>query len=273
MYLLFHNTHINKYIVDLKAIFKEGRVLFSIPLQYYTRYWKKEQVGNITYYFRDKLNKENAQLFVIKNRIIAEKFGLQPEDFEFYLTDNYQEILQLRGFRYSVNANGDYMDGYGVVDNTIFAVGGNEDFSHDLVHYYSKKVNNNRNWLAEEGTAYLWGNAYYNQGNGHTISMDQLHKEFTIYMKNNPDKDIQKLFIEDENIMNHISPYISIRSFISSIIIDTIEQKHGKNGVLQLINSGNSQPLNNFLTITNELIDFNKENFESEIRKYLQLED
>ena len=86
----------------------------------------------------------------------------------FYLCDNYQEILQLLGFDYDLSANGTTRDGYGVISQSIFSVMHHEDFSHDIFHYYSGKVNerSNRNWITEEGIAYSWGNVYYTDKNG-----------------------------------------------------------------------------------------------------------
>jgi hypothetical protein len=57
------------------------------------------------------------------------------------------------GYEYRATSNGKTRNGYGVVANTIFSVMHNEDFSHDLFHYYSAKIRSNEeNWYAEEGS-------------------------------------------------------------------------------------------------------------------------
>ena len=84
------------------------------------------------------------------NQIKQEKIGVQSEDFDFYMCENYQEILRLLGVEYSVYENSKYRTGYGVDSNTIFSIMNHEDFSHDIFHYYSGKINKreDRNWIA-----------------------------------------------------------------------------------------------------------------------------
>ena len=98
--------------------------------------------------------------------------------------------IHLLGFGYSLYSNGKYRDGYGVDTKTIFAVMNNEDFSHDMFHYYSGQINKreNRNWITEEGIAYAWGNAYYTDKNGEMISNKRLITELKDYLAKNPNK-------------------------------------------------------------------------------------
>jgi len=82
-----------KTIFNLIAKYQGGKIVFSIPTLYPTRIWKTKQVGNITYLFPDSINIKNATLFDNKNKLIATKFGLQPERLNFYLSDNYHEVI------------------------------------------------------------------------------------------------------------------------------------------------------------------------------------
>lgn len=147
---------------------------------------------------------------------------------------------------------------------------GNEDFSHDIFHYYSGQVNKrvNRNWITEEGLAYLWRNAYYTDLNGKMIEFDQLISELKNYLKANPDTDLYKLFSENVKIYNHIAPEISVRSTIAGLIAKLVEKEKGMDSIFKLINAGRQNRLNNFLRVTNELVNINSHNFN---RKILQL--
>ena len=260
------------YIINLIATELNDTFTFSVPIDYLTRYWKVRTIGNITYYFRGSINKDKARIFHKKNSQIAEKLGLKPEKFEFYMTDNYQEISELLGFGYALSSNGKYRDGYGVVDNTIFAVMNNEDFSHDIFHYYSGIINKrkNRNWIAEEGIAYLWGNAYYTDTKGDIILQQQLVKELKKYLTKNPDTSLFSLFKNNTKIFSHIAPEISVRSTISGIIANHVEQEKGIDGILKLINAGSKDRLNSYLKTTNQLIGLNEDNFDQKVRSFIK---
>lgn len=260
------------YIINLIATNTNDKFTFSVPLDYLTRYWKTETVGNVTYHFRESINKERAKVFDNKNTEIAGKLGLKPEKLDFYMTDNFQEISELLGFEYSIYSNGKYRDGFGVDSKTIFAVMNNEDFSHDMFHYYSGQINKrvNRNWITEEGIAYAWGNAYYTDKNGEMITHKKLVAELQDYLLRNPNANLFELFSNDEKIFKIIAPEISVRSTISGIIANQIEKKKGKEGLSNLINAGSQDRLENYLKATNELIGINKENFNLKVGKLIE---
>ena len=262
-------TPILRCIINLIASNIGDKIVFSLPTQYLTKTWKSEVVGNITYFFRDKLNKERAKKFDEKNTIIAHKLGLEPEKFDFYMCYNYQEVLQLLGYEYDLEANGKVRDGYGVDGNTIFAVMNNEDFSHDVFHYYSDKFRKQAgNGIVEEGVAYSWGNAYYTQSNGEMIEQKELIQSLKVYLKANPKVTPLDLFTQKPKIFNHIAPEISVKSTITSLICDEVERKKGIEGIKTLIKCGSGE--DNFFKAVNELIGLNKTNFNVELSRFIQ---
>ena len=261
-------------LYSIRLIAKEAKegFKFSIPLKIETKYWKIKKIGNITYHYRNDLNINRAKLFNKKNNSIANKFGLKPETLTMYMCNNYQKILQLRGIDYSVNDNGLYRDGYGVVDNTIFSVMHNEDFSHDMLHYYSGKINKreNRNWITEEGLAYLWGNAYYTDLFGKMITQTRLVLALKTYLKQNPNTSLLQLFKEDTKLFNHIASEVSVRSVLAAIIVNEVETQKGAEGILKLINAGQKDRMVNFLKVTDVLIGLNENNFNKKISRFLK---
>ncbi|UII76327.1 hypothetical protein LV716_00610 [Flagellimonas sp. HMM57] len=176
------------------------------------------------------------------------------------------------GFKYSLFPNGKYRDGYGVDSKTIFAIMSNEDFSHDIFHYYSGKINKreDRNWITEEGIAYLWGNAYYTDNNGEMITHQRLVLELHNYLSKNPKTNLYELFKSNKKIFHHIAPEISVRSTISGIIAQEIETKKGKEGITKLINAGRENRLESYLKATDELIGINKKNFNVIVKKLIE---
>jgi len=259
------------YILNLIAEENNGKITFSIPIDYLTRYWKTTEVGNVTYHYRGNINKSRAILFNDKNTQIAKKIGVKPEKLDFYMCDNRQEILKLQGLEYSIQFNGKTRDGYGVDAGTIFSIMNNEDFSHDIFHYYSGKINErkNRNWIAEEGISYLWGNAYYTDKSGEMVTHERLVSELKKYLSNNPNTSLFDLFKDNTKIFNLIAPEISVRSTISGVIVNEVEKKKGKEGISKLINSGRKDRMEKYLKMTNDLIGINESNFNSKVKQLI----
>lgn len=261
-----------KRIINLIAENKNSEIRFSLPLKYLTRYWNVETIGNIKYVYRGVLDKEIAKKFNIKNEIIANKLGVSPDKFIFYKCENYQEILMLLGIAYDLQSNGKTRDGYGVDSGFIFSVMNNEDFSHDVFHYYSGKVNETgqRNWLVEEGIAYSWGNAYYTDGNGKMIEQDLLIKELRNYLKENPETNLLSLFQKNLPIYKNLAPEISVRSAITSIICDEVERKKGIEGLMRFNNSKKENIIDDYFLATKELIGIDIENFNERVLKLIE---
>ena len=161
------------------------------------------------------------------------------------MVDNHQEYLNLIGINYQVHTNGKYRTGNGVSFNTIFSIMNNEDFSHDIFYYYSGKINEreNRNWITEEGVAYLWGNAYYTDKNGEMIEMNQMVSTLKNHLKENPNTSLFSFFEDNPKIFKPLASEISVRSVLSAIIANKVEDKKGIEGIMELINAGGGEEL------------------------------
>lgn len=272
-YLTSNDHHDPTLIAILNLVAEVGtfNARFSIPLDYLTRYWKSQKVGNITYHFRDTIQLNRAIAFDKKNDEIAQRFGLEPESFDFYMCDNYQEFLKLCGLEYEKDSNGKYRDGYGIDASKIFSIMNNEDFSHDIFHYYSGKVNQriNRNWITEEGIAYWWGNAYYTDSQGEMIEIDKLVNELKTYLSNHNTADLYQMFEENIPIFDHVAAEISTRSVISAIIARQVYKDKGMEGLSLLINCGGRQRLQSYLMAISDLIGINKTNFHNKVRAWI----
>lgn len=260
------------YVINLIATKKGEEILFSIPLNYFTKDWKQTTIGSTIYHHNKELQQKRAAVFDKKNTAIAQKLGVTKEAFDFYICENYQEILRLLGIEFSVYENSKYRTGYGVVANTIFSVMNNEDFSHDVFHYYSGKINErvNRNWITEEGIAYWWGNAYYTDSKGEMISHQQLVEALKNHLIKHPETSLFDLFENNPKIFNQLAPEVSVRSTIAGIIAQQVEKEKGAKGIAQLINAGSQDRLQSFLKATDELIGLNQNNFNQKVKKLIK---
>lgn len=257
-----HIRMIFNFIVDLD----NNKVTFSIPVYYVTHNWKSTKVGNITYHYPDNVNISRAKGFDKKNTEIALKLGLKPEQFDFYLCNNYQEIMQLLGYEYDSDYAGFVTDGYGVDARTIFSTMHNEDFSHDTFHYYSAKFRKNvRNSAADEGVAYNWGNAYYTDKNGEMITPKQLIPQLKQYLLEHPHTSLLELFYKNPLIFTEQT---KVRSLLSGVVCDEVERKKGVAGIKELLDCGKGD--DNFFIAIKKLTGINTTNFDERVSKLVE---
>lgn len=261
-------------ILNIVAHVNNGEITFSTPLSYYTKTWKEKKVGSILYYFRDNLNIERAELCAQKNMTFASKFNLKPYEFNFYMVENYQEFLRLVGFEYNIGSIGKLRDGYGPAkEEVIFSVMNNEDFSHDIFHYYSETLHewSVHNWVTEEGLAYSWGNAYYTRKDGEMAEQKELLTILKEYLNQNKDTNLLQLFennfwTDTSGIFENLAPDFIVGRLISSLICDEVHKIHGMEGINQMLTIG-SKPnhFDPFLEATNKLIGINRKNFNKKV--------
>lgn len=247
-------------IVNFVAVIRNGHIVFSIPLYELTRGWRVTRAGNITYHYPDHINLTRAKKFNQTNSRIAVKIGLAAEKFDFYLCDNYQDILRLFGYEYDSASAGKFDEGYGPDEGTIFSIRHNEDFSHDAFHYYAAKVRTtDRNSAAEEGIAYSWGNAYYTDDQGAMITQRQLVNQLKQYLQQHPGTSLLELFYKNPAIF----PFrTKVRSLIASLVADEVERRKGIEGVRALINCGKGD--DRYFSVVKQMIGINPGNFDAE---------
>ena len=255
-----------KAIINLVATIHPDGIRFSVPLFYLTRNWQVKKVGRITYHYADYIDMKRAVLFNKKNTRIAEKLGLPPGNFDFYLVDNYFETLKLLGYSYDSETAGLENEGFGPVNGYIFSINHNEDFSHDLFHDYAEKVRtHSRNNAAEEGIAYSWGNPYYTDEHGEMISRDRLVKVLREYLLKNPDTNLLDLFNKNPPILPSKT---KVRSLLASLISDEVERRKGVAGIKLLIDCGRGD--DSYFKVTDQLVDINASNFNMMVKLLLE---
>ncbi len=238
-----------------------------LPWEHDIRNWSSTQVGSIRYYYDHSFDLKAAKDFDEVNRRIAKKLSLTPDSFDFYLADNYQQIMQWLGITYDKSLAGKTRDGFDI-EQTIFAIQHNEDYAHDLVHYYVYKVRKGpRNPYAEEGVAYYWGNAYYPDAQGKMISLNRLKTDLRVYLAAHPGVDLLTPFRQNQRGLFGPAKEISVRSTLSGIIAEYVEKKYGVDGILKLLNCGAGEE--NYFAVTKALAGIDASNFNARIRELL----
>lgn len=256
-------------IMEMVATDTNGDVRFELPLAWHTRDWNQKKVGLTTYHYLGAFDEKRAALFDSKSQNLAQYFGVQAGEFQFYLANNYQEILKLLGVAYDKQSNGQSRDGFGVVSSVIFSVMGDADFSHDVLHHYASQVNDNRNFNAEEALAYLWGNGYYVLNGGVSAEFPQLHQVIKAAYHADPEADLYRWWMDKPQVLNPdiVPPEISVRTILSALICQEVYKQKGKAGLDKLLTTGKSR--DDMLKVADELIGLNKQNFNQRLGAWI----
>lgn len=249
---------------------KNQEWLIQLPLEQHTQTWQQQAIGPVRYHFVETIDEHRAKKFADKYALIARTLGQAAEAIDFYLVEDYQQFLQLIGIEYSDKHKHTRRDGYGIVASTVFSVMGDPDFSHDSVHYYAAKAHTQRNWPAEEGVAYWWGNAYYTGQKGQAAEFSELlaalvpilsqyrHEQgqanWWQWWHDNP-----TTFFRNTDM----APETSIRALISALLCEYLWQQQGMDGLTQLMNAGRGQE--RFLEAIDHLLGINEHNFNERI--------
>ena len=166
------------------------------------------------------------------------------------------------GYEYDYGWAGNFRDGFGPDNGNIFSVMHNEDFSHDVFHYYSSLYRKHtRNSAADEGVAYTWGNAYYTDEHGEMITQKQLIPQLKLYLQQHPDASLLELFTKNPPIFG---PTAKVRSLLSSLICDEIERQKGTDGIKELIDCDKGD--DNYFRVTNALVGIDRSNFNEKVK-------
>jgi hypothetical protein len=268
--LIYANGNETGRIFTFMAKEHDGKIVFESPVKYNTKHWKTATFGTITIHYPDTINVNRAKDFDRKNVMMASKLNLPVMYLEMYMSRNYQEALQLQGCLYEYGSNG-YTNSGDIVDpKTVFAVKNDEDFSHDVLHMYAAKIRGKiRNAAAEEGIAYLWGNAYHVGSKGKIPDQQELIPTLRQHIKSHVDTDLLDLFDKNPNVLaeyGYPKP-ISVKAIISGLVCEELEKQKGVEGIIELMKCGRGD--DNFFTSIDKLMHINRNNFDASVRKLL----
>ena len=256
-------------LIDFMVYPEDSNIRFGLPLAWLTKDWHKTELGTVRYHYTGAFDRRAAEEFDLRNRSIASRFGLRPLHLDIYLTRNFQEVSTLIGRVYYYPWSGSIRSGLFPDTSAIFAIEGNEDFSHDIVHYYSSffrgKVK--RNAAADEGLAYLWGNAYYTDDRGRMISLDTLAVDLREYISAHRDVSMMDLFLTNPKVLAKRAKEVSVRAVISGVILAEVGRKKGDAGIKQVLLCGPGDDA--FFGAVKVSLGIDKGNFDAEMRRLI----
>ncbi len=229
---------------------------------YHRLIWRKEKLGNIEYYIHPahEFKIEEAQKMNTYNSEIAEKFGVEPIEVEYFLCNYGRDLLALQGFDFTPKSyikiqSGGMAFGY---DNIIYAGNNSAYYPHELIHLYTHQCCQGQfhQW-ADEGVATFFGGS-----TGYSIDwhIDKLR----LFLIENPDYALDDLSALNTDIPNGEFK-TNFMYALGGFFIKQIYQNEGMEGIMDALKCGRTE--SDYFNMLEQKLGINKYNFSAEVRK------
>jgi len=253
-------TGIYNFYLEKDEHSKQFKILSSLRVN--TFKWNKKTIDKIHYISAPNIQIDTLEILEMKQKIESFNlwFGIQLNNFDYYVCNNYKEIQEIRGFDYHLTIfdRNEYASIADIYNKRIFA--GNKRFSypHELIHLYtSQKYLKKYHSFWDEGIATFLGGSLGKSLEWHLSNLNAEIKSHSIEFQNLLD------------LQNHtsIKKTTNIDYAIAGLLCKKIYEKHGILGIDKVFNSG--QEDENIYTIIEKLLSVKKENMNDYIKKEL----
>lgn len=249
-----------------------GRVYFYSPLKQNTAGWRTKKKHNITFYYKDKLDRSASTAFSNYVAFYDRKLNTVTKPIEHYYCDNFSEAQQLLGLEYCaayagmLNNNLTANEGGRSLIINGWNSGGSRFDPHDLFHDRLRTVMNSDviNRPVDEGAAYLYGGSWGK-------SKEEVISLFFAYARTNPNADWKQLYIDGVNYSNDNGKILKISYAINALLISKIEKEKGFQAVMDLLACGKKEKGDeNYFIALNKISGITKESFNAEVWKLIK---
>lgn len=215
-------------IVNYLAQKEDGKYKLRNALTYNRQQWNMLSVGYVDYYYPDEhiFNYTKAQAlndFIVES---CEHFDVQPERFEYYLAEDYDQIQHLKGIDYYLGMGGHAKPTGKASGNRIYCAGMGEYYPHEVFHVQIDKHFPNKHFWASEGAATFLGGSRGKSLNWH---IKRTHR----YLEKHPELDFKEML----NLSN-LDSETAYHYVLGGLIVQKIWEKGGWSLVKELMNSG-----------------------------------
>ena len=218
-------------IYDLGVNLVNGEAFFYNMLNSNLANFNKKTISNITYFFKDTVNKNQIANQIEFNQYLVKFFQKQNFEFNFIVAKNYEEMLKLQSYNYKddmyVNSSG------GIAyanDKIVFSANNSFYYPHEVVHLFTNKYYPNIHEIIDEGIAtYLGGSK--------EISYNDLKNELGLKVKSY-NSDFKKLIFEYDYKYIPLSKGTPIFYVIGAFICEEVYKNKGLRGLEQIMNTG-----------------------------------
>lgn len=263
------NTSLLRASFSLIAHRENNQFHFSSPLKRNSAVWQIKEMGNYTFYFKNKLNEARAVEYINTVSFFDKKLQAPEQKTEIYCCDDFPEVLTIVGIEYNSIYNG-FNSNTNLSSQTTnkkvlvnASEGGNfNNFDpHDLWHDRLHRVVSTDiiNKPVDEGCAFLYGGSW-------GMSWEEILEIFNAKLGNNADTDWLKLYEEQFDFGENESKRLRINYFLNALIVQKLEKTKGFVFVLELLTCGKYEEGNeNYFKVLEKLTGINKLNFNKEI--------
>ncbi len=214
-----------------------GKYLLVSSPEYLKTVFEHHEVDNINFYvhpFHD-FKFEEANLLQEFNLKMAEEFGVEPLEFDYFVAKNARDISNVWGYEYMnrmYNPSG--KGGIASWRNNIIYSGNNSSFfPHELVHLYTYHVvpKDPHIWVGEGIATFYGGKSDYSL-HWHLLKLKQ-------FLKEKPEFDLSDISTLKMSIPNgeHISDF---RYIIGGLLMKKIHENEGIQGLIEALKYGTS---------------------------------
>jgi hypothetical protein len=242
-----------------------GKYLLVSSAEYLKTVFEYRRIGNINYYIHPfhKFKEQEAEQMNAFNLKMAEEFGVEPLEFDYFVASNARDIARTWGYEYMnrmYNPSG--KGGIASWQNMIIYSGNNSSyFPHELVHLYTFHVvpKYPHFWVGEGIATFYAGTSTYSF-QGH---MQKL-KEF---LNKNPNYDLSDITTLNKTIPNeeHASDF---RYVLGAFLMSKIYEKEGVRGMVESLGYGTTDE--DFFQLLHDKLEISKDDFDEYIKEEMK---
>jgi hypothetical protein len=216
--------------------------------------YRKYEVGKINFHCKDcnLFNHEDANKLNVFNRFIADFFEIEPLEFDYFIFQDYTELMKAKGFDFETDMylNNDYGAESYPWDKLILSGNASAYYPHEVVHLYTYEKFHRIHTLVDEGIATYFGGSM-------GLSFEEHIKLLKKYLIGNEVDFYDRIF--ESKVALNINNTTSLKYLIGAILCNYAIKSQNKTKLFTLLNSGRSDF--ELLNVLEKLYNIRKENF------------
>lgn len=247
-------------IVNYIAKKENGKFRLYNSLTFNKQAWKNTKVGIVDFYYPayHQFNLEKAQELNNFVNQVCKDFGVQPEPFEYYLADDYDEIQELKGIDYYIGMGGKLSPKGKASDHKVYCGGLGEYYIHEVFHVQIDPHFPDQYFWVSEGIATLLGGS---RGE----SLDWHIKRTNHFLQNHPD-----INLNDMLKLKNLDGQTSYHYVLGGLIAKKMLEKGGWSLLREFMSSGKTDE--DYYKAIEKHLGVKKTDLNVYIREQLQIE-
>lgn len=212
---------------------ENGSFVLGNWLDYYSRNWKTITKGRVTFHYQTyKRNNGKIKKAIGFLSFLKDKFGIEIEHLDVYISDGFRESQRLKGYSYDIGETAIYdaldLGGSTDIDNYIIYSNASkgEFYQHEMMRFVLSKYRSAHHLLTD-------GLSEFYSDNPQIIGIPiQTHfKDLNDYLTKHPEINLRVFDNFDSGNMTQKNYLIGL------VIVDLIENRGGESKLLEALDS------------------------------------